>query len=146
MMETLYGHLLPIIGYAVRFNPNPFSAGEPVIVDHHEIFDSCLALATAWQLRRPRLGRTLFDVRIQDFEEKAMPLPEEQKWRSYLGEYEKTDTVNTKDGVHECCWNRDHASKGGSTPYHVLMNGFSRRPPKPNLLSSLSESRGRDSF
>lgn len=46
-----------------------------------------------------------------------MPLPEEQKWRSYLGEYEKTDTVNAKDGVHEFCWNRDHASKGGSTPY-----------------------------
>ena len=58
-----------------------------------------------------------------------MPLPEEQKWRSYLGEYEKTDTVNAKDGVHEFCWNRNHASKGGSTPYHVLMNGFSRSPP-----------------
>ena len=30
-----------------------------------------------------------------------MPLPEQHKWRSYLEEYEKTDTANPKDEVHE---------------------------------------------
>ena len=115
-METLYRHLLQIVGYAVRFNPHPFPAGETKkIVDHHEAFDSCLALATAWQQRRPRLRRILFDARTPDFEEKIMPLPEEHKWRSYLEEYEKTDTVNAKDGVHEFCWNHTHAFKCGST-------------------------------
>ena len=58
-----------------------------------------------------------------------MPLPEEHKWRSYFGEYEKINTVNPKDGVYEFDWNRNHASKGGSTPYLVWINGFSRRPP-----------------
>ena len=67
----------------------------------------------------------------------VMPLPEEHQRRSDPGEYEKTDTVNAKDGVHEYCWNRNHASKGGSTPYLVLMNGFSRRPP-PNLTFFLA--------
>ena len=69
-----------------------------------------------------------------------MPLPKEPdkelSWRS-----EKTDTVNNMDEVYEFWWNRNHASKGGSTPYHVLINGFSRRPPPPNLnffLASLN--------
>ena len=146
-METLYRHLLPIIGSTVRFNPDPFPAGGTRICWPPWDFDSCLALATAWQLRRPRLGRTLFDARTQDFEEKAMPLPEEQKWRSYLGGYEKTDTANAKDGVHEFCSNRNHASKGGSTPDPLWRWMDFEKTPKPNLfLSSLSESRGRDSF
>ena len=29
---------------------------------------------------------------------------------------EKTDTVKNKGGVYEFWWNRNHASKGGSTP------------------------------
>ena len=48
-----------------------------------------------------------------------MPLPEEPEkelyWRS-----EKTDTVNNMDEVYEFWWNRNHASKGGSTPDPLL--------------------------
>ena len=46
-----------------------------------------------------------------------MPLSEEHQSRSYPGEYEKTDIANPIERVHEFCWNRNHASKGGSTPY-----------------------------
>ena len=45
-----------------------------------------------------------------------MPLSEEHQSRSDSGEYEKTDIANPKERVHEFCWNRNHASKGGSTP------------------------------
>ena len=53
-----------------------------------------------------------------------MPLPEEPEkelyWRS-----EKTNTVNNKDVRPEFWWNRNNASKGGSTPYPtVTIDGF----------------------
>ena len=59
----------------MRFNPDPFFVGEPIIDDNHEVFDSCLALAPDLS----SLGRIFFDARTPDFEEKAMPLPEEHK-------------------------------------------------------------------
>ena len=44
-----------------------------------------------------------------------MPLSKEPdkelSWQS-----KKTDTVNNMDEVYEFWWNRNHASKGGSTP------------------------------
>ena len=74
-----------------------------------------------------------------------MPLPEEPEKELSLW-FEKTATVENKDGVYEFWWNRNHASKGGSTRDPVMIDGF-WEDPEPNLfLSSLSESRGRDSF
>ena len=70
------------------------------------------------------------DTRI---EEKVMPLPEEPEkelsWRS-----KKIDTANNKDGVYEFWWNRNHASKGGSTPDPFDDRWILRRPPNPNLF------------
>ena len=63
-----------------------------------------------------------------------MPLSKEHQSRSYPGEYEKTDIASPKKRVREFWWTRNFVSKGGSTPYLVLINGFSRRPPKPNLF------------
>ena len=44
-----------------------------------------------------------------------MPLPEEPE-KEFSQESEKTDPVNKKDGVYKFWWNRNHVSKGGSTP------------------------------
>ena len=43
-----------------------------------------------------------------------MPLPKEPE-KEFFRESEKTDTVNNKDGVYKFWWNRNNASKGGST-------------------------------
>ena len=51
------------------------------------------------------------DTRI---EEKVMPLPKEPG-KEFFREFEKTDTINNKDGVYEFWWNRNDVSKGGST-------------------------------
>ena len=75
-----------------------------------------------------------------------MPLPKEPEkelyWRSG-----KTDPVKNKDGVYEYWWNRNHAFEGGSTPDPLWWSMDFEKTPEPNLFpSSLSESRGRDSF
>ena len=44
-----------------------------------------------------------------------MPLPEEPREGIILTIWED-GTVKNKDGVYEFWWNRNHASKGGSTP------------------------------
>ena len=44
-----------------------------------------------------------------------MPLPEEPE-KELSQEFEKTGPVKNKDGVYEYWWDRNHASKGGSTP------------------------------
>jgi hypothetical protein len=47
MVNPCTWQLLPVVGYTVRMKPRPiFPAGKPLFVDHHEIFDSCLVLAT----------------------------------------------------------------------------------------------------
>ena len=56
-----------------------------------------------------------------------MPLPEKPQkelyWRS-----EKTGPVKNKDGVYEFWWNRNNASKGGSTPDPCDDRWILRRP------------------
>ena len=44
-----------------------------------------------------------------------MPLPKEPE-KEFFRESEKTDPVKDKDGVYEYWCDRNHASKGGSTP------------------------------
>ena len=48
--------------------------------------------------------------------------------KEFSQESEKTGTVNYKDGVYEFWWNRNHASKGGSTPDPVDDQWILRRP------------------
>ena len=75
-----------------------------------------------------------------------MPLPEEPE-KELSRESEKTGPVKNKDGVYEYWWDRNHVSKGGSTPDPLWRSMDFEKTPEPNLfLSSLSESRGRDSF
>ena len=74
-----------------------------------------------------------------------MPLPEEPDKELYW-KSKKSGPVKNKDGVYEYWWDRN-VSKGGSTPDPTEMIDRFWEDPKPNLfLSSLSESRGRDSF
>ena len=123
-----------------------FLQQKPKIVDHHEVFDICLALAPDL----PSLRRILSWCKDSRFLRKAMPLPEEHRWRSYLRKYEKTDTVNPKDGVHEFCWNCNHASKGGSTQTLWWSIDFQEDPPNltfflasPNLEDEIHFKGGR---
>ena len=75
-----------------------------------------------------------------------MPLPEEPEKELSLRS-EKTGTVKNKDGVYEYWWDRNDVSKGGSTPDPLWRSMDFEKTPEPNLFpSSLSESRGRDSF
>ena len=48
-----------------------------------------------------------------------MPLPEEPE-KELSSWSEKTGPVKNKDGVYEYWWNRNNASKGGSTPNPLL--------------------------
>ena len=59
-----------------------------------------------------------------------MPLPEEPE-KEFSWEFVKTDTVKNKDGVCELWWNRNHASKGGSTPGPVWWSMDFEETPKP---------------
>ena len=75
-----------------------------------------------------------------------MALPEEPK-KEFSRESLKIDTVKNKDGEYEFWWNRNHVFKGGSTPDPLWRSMDFEKTSKSNLfLSSLSESRGRDSF
>ena len=79
-----------------------------------------------------------------------MPLPEEPEedlsWR-----FEKTGPVKNKDGVYEYWWDRNHASKGGSTPNPEDDRWILRRPPNltyfllasPNLEDEIHFKGGR---
>ena len=71
--------LLPIVGYTVRFNPDPFSTGETINGWPPWDIDSWLVLAPDRQLRRPSHGRTLPRWKDRSIEEKVMPLPEEPR-------------------------------------------------------------------
>ena len=79
-----------------------------------------------------------------------MPLPKEPE-KEFFRESEKTDTVNNKDWVYEFWWNRNHASKGGSTPDPVADQWILRRPPNltyfflasPNLEDEIHFKGGR---
>ena len=55
------------------------------------------------------------EMKVKRTEEKVMPLPKEQE-KEFFRKFEKTDIVKNKDGVYELLWNRNHVSKGGSTP------------------------------
>ena len=73
-----------------------------------------------------------------------MPLPEEPENELYLRS-QKTDPANNKDGVFESWWNRNHATKGGSTRDPLWWSMDFDKTPETNLfLASHSESRGRD--
>ena len=50
---------LPTVGYTVRFNPDPFPAGETVNGWPPWDIDSCLVLAPDLSAKRPSLGRNL---------------------------------------------------------------------------------------
>ena len=52
-----------------------------------------------------------------------MPLPEEPEKELSLW-FEKTATVENKDGVYEFWWNRNNDFKGGSTQTPVMIDGF----------------------
>ena len=56
-----------------------------------------------------------------------MPLPEEPREVTFR-EFEKTGPVKNKDGVYEYWWNRNNASKGGSTRDTGDDLGILRRP------------------
>ena len=59
-----------------------------------------------------------------------MPLPKEPE-KEFFRESEKTDPVKDKDGVYEYWWDRNPASKGGSTPDPLWWSMDFAKTPKP---------------
>ena len=90
------------------------------------------------------------DKNTEELWKKVMPLPEESQ-KKFSRESEKTDPVNKKDGVYEFWWNRNHVSKGGSTPDPCDDRRILRRPPNltyfflasPNLEDEIHFKGGR---
>jgi hypothetical protein len=109
--------LLPIVGYTVRFNPDPFPAGETINGWPPWDIDSCLVLAPDPSDKKTKSRKNPTKMKgHKNWEKKRLchyrKSPEKElPWRS-----EKIDTANNKDVVPKFGWNRNHAFKGGSTP------------------------------
>ena len=92
--------LLPTVGYTVRFNPDPFSAGETINRWPPWDIDSCLVLAPDPSAKKTQSRNNLTKIKGRKNWGKGYATTGRAREGIFRG-FEKTDTVNNMDGVYE---------------------------------------------